>query len=79
VLVPIEGKANTFEHSYFRFDLHVVGGPAVVRASRGGQNENAWVPAFGVGFRGFSAKSTGRPRRDRQVECRRPLRDADEP
>jgi hypothetical protein len=54
VFVPITGKANSFEHAYFRFDVHLLGGPAFVQ-SYGNDEERSLAPMAGIGFRGFSA------------------------
>jgi hypothetical protein len=56
VVVPITGKAVAFDDAYFKFDLHLLGGPAIALASRNGDRDTSWSPMFGVGFRGFSAK-----------------------
>jgi hypothetical protein len=56
VVVPIAGKAVAFDEAYFKFDLHLLGGPAIALASQNGDRDTSWLPMFGVGFRGFSAK-----------------------
>jgi hypothetical protein len=55
-VVPIVGKAVAFDDAYFKFDLHLLGGPAISLASRNGDRDTSWLPMFGAGFRGFSAK-----------------------
>lgn len=56
VVVPIAGRAVAFDDAYFKFDLHLLGGPAIALASQNGDRDTAWLPMFGAGFRGFSAK-----------------------
>jgi len=55
-VVPIAGKAVAFDDAYFKFDLHLLGGPAIALASQNGDRDTSWLPMVGVGFRGFSAK-----------------------
>ncbi len=55
VLVPLVGKANAFDLAYFRFDLHLLGGPALVFSSDHGDGERTLAPMIGIGLRGFSA------------------------
>jgi hypothetical protein len=56
VVVPIEGKAVAFDDAYFKFDFHLLGGPAIASANRSGDEDTSWMPMFGIGFRGFSAE-----------------------
>jgi hypothetical protein len=53
VVVPVTGKAVAIDQMYFRFDLHLLGGPALAFTRQGDDDETEWMPMAGIGFRGF--------------------------
>jgi hypothetical protein len=57
VVVPVTGKAVAFDDLHFKFDLHLLGGPAVAFTREADADETAWMPMMGVGFRVFCGRS----------------------